>query len=274
MNDYPSKSDVITVRRAETPADYRACQDAQRLAWGLTDDSYVVPIATMVGAQHHGGLVLGAFREDGVAVGMSFAFLGRIDRRECLYSQLTGVVPTYQSRGLGLLLKHAQRSDCKRRDIPILAWAFDPMQARNARFNLMKLGATCRRLVSDMYGPRTDSLNTGVPTDRLIAEWDVTAGPREELDVEEVSALPRVIGEGTTGGREMRVTGATRVLLEIPDDIASLRSKAPDDALAWQAVASRALCDSFDRGYRAERFARWEDETRRPRCGYVLAKLA
>ena len=85
--------DEITIRRAETIADYRACQDAQRRRWGISDDGYLVPIATMVGANLHGGLVLGAFLPSGEAVAMSFAFLGRIEGRLCLYSQLTGVVP-------------------------------------------------------------------------------------------------------------------------------------------------------------------------------------
>src|SRR4051794_39624243 len=102
--------DEITIRRAESLADYRACQEAQRLAWGIADESYVVPIATMVGAQLHGGLVLGAFRPAGEAVGISFAFLGRIDGRIGLYSQLTGVVPGWQSHGLGSRLKTAQRA--------------------------------------------------------------------------------------------------------------------------------------------------------------------
>ncbi len=61
-----------------------------------------------------------------------------------------------------------------------IAWAFDPLQAGNARFNLVKLGATCGRYLDDMYGPRTDTLNLGVPTDRLIAEWDLNASPRPE----------------------------------------------------------------------------------------------
>ena len=72
-------NDEITIRRAETLADYRACQEAQRQAWGITEEGYVVPIATMVGAKLHGGLVLGAFLPDGEAVGMSFA-LPRPDR--------------------------------------------------------------------------------------------------------------------------------------------------------------------------------------------------
>ena len=84
-------------------------------AWGITDDSYLVPIATMVGANLHGGLVLGAFLPGGEAVAMSFAFLGRIEGRLCLYSQLTGVVPGYQSRGLGYQIKLRPAHDRPRR---------------------------------------------------------------------------------------------------------------------------------------------------------------
>ena len=53
--------DEITIRRAGSIADYRACQEAQKRAWGISDDGYLIPIATMVGANLHGGLVLGAF---------------------------------------------------------------------------------------------------------------------------------------------------------------------------------------------------------------------
>src|SRR5215218_1403016 len=116
-------ADAITIRRAETPRDYRACQQAQRLAWGIADEAYVVPIATMVGAQLHGGLVLGAFLPGGEAVGVSFAFLGRLEGRLCLYSQLTGVVPGHQSGGLGYQLKTAQREHALAEGIGLIAWA-------------------------------------------------------------------------------------------------------------------------------------------------------
>ena len=131
----------ITIRRAESLADYRACQDAQRKAWGITEAGYVIPIATMVGANLHGGLVLGAFLKDGSAVAMSFGFLGRLDNRVCLYSQLTGVVPGYQSLGLGYAVKMVQRYMAHAEGLGLIAWAFDPLQAGNANFNLNRLGA-------------------------------------------------------------------------------------------------------------------------------------
>ncbi len=102
-------SERITIRRARSIADYRACQEAQRLAWGISEDGYLIPVATMVGANLHGGLVCGAFLPGGEAVAMSFAFLGKIEGRLCLYSQLTGVVPEHQSRGLGVEIKLFQR---------------------------------------------------------------------------------------------------------------------------------------------------------------------
>src|SRR5690349_11088935 len=119
--------DEIEIRPARSIADYRACQDAQRRAWGIADEGYVVPIATLVGAQLHGGLVLGAFLPGGEAVGVSFAFLGRLDGRLCLYSQLTGIVPGRQSSGLGYRLKMVQRERALAEGIDLIAWAFDPL---------------------------------------------------------------------------------------------------------------------------------------------------
>ena len=82
----------------------------------------------------------------------------------------------------------------------MIAWAFDPLQAGNAHFNLARLGATAGRYVENMYGLRTDSLNAGVPTDRLIVEWDTAAIPPAVLPVHDVANLPRLI-ETRAGGR-------------------------------------------------------------------------
>src|SRR4029079_7641662 len=120
----------------------------------ISSEGYVIPVATMVGANLHGGMVIGAFRRDGQAVGMSFGFLGRVGDRICLYSQLTGVVPAYQSRGVGLGLKLVQRHLARAEGLGLIAWAFDPLQAGNAHFILDHLGATASRYVVDMYGER------------------------------------------------------------------------------------------------------------------------
>ncbi|MHC5544138.1 hypothetical protein ACYOEI_38415, partial [Singulisphaera rosea] len=231
--------------------------------------------ATMVGAQLHGGLVLGAFLPNGEAVGLSFAFLGRAEGRICLYSQLTGIVPGQQSRGLGYQLKQAQREYALDEGVDLIAWAFDPLQAGNARFNLDKLGATAARYVDDMYGPRTDALNTGVPTDRLIAEWELSSPhPRLELESAEILSLPRLINSDDQPGGVRVATGlrravGSRALLEIPEDITALRSLDPQLADTWRRAVREGFITAFASGYRAVGFLRDESEGRQRRF-YVL----
>ena len=247
--------DGIAIRRAESIADYLACQEAQRRAWGIADDSYVVPLATMVGAQLHGGLVLGAFAPSGEALGLSFAFLGKVEGRTCLYSQLTGVVPGQQGRGLGGRLKAAQRDFAKEEGLECLAWAFDPLQAGNARFNLERLGATAGRFVADMYGRRSDAINANSATDRLIVEWSTRTdeGPRAgtvSVDsphlIESEGGFPVARVEGKLGG--------PAALLAIPGDVASIREADPGLAEAWSLAVRRAFQAAFAAGYRAVGF--------------------
>src|SRR5205085_9818345 len=98
-------SPAITVRDVRGAAELRACQDLQRRAWGITEDGYVLPVATMAGAQKVGGLILGAFDVNQQLIGFAFGFLGRLQQRLILYSQLTGVHPAHQSTRVGRTLK-------------------------------------------------------------------------------------------------------------------------------------------------------------------------
>jgi predicted GNAT superfamily acetyltransferase len=268
-------SDQITIRRAESYDDYQACQEAQRRAWGITSDGYVVPVATMVGAQLHGGLVLGAFLPDGSAAGLSFAFLGRLDGRLCLYSQLTGVRPEHQARGIGARLKQVQWEFARDTGIGMVVWAFDPLQAGNAHFNLERLGVTIRHFIDNMYGPRTDALNAGAPTDRLIAQWSTTERPDHPPLA--IDGLPPLIA--TRARPDGLIESATvddrptadRLLLEIPAEIVRLRQHDPALAEGWRRAVRDAFTAAFAAGYVATRFARQETDHGR-RCFYVLER--
>ncbi len=269
----------ITIRRAASLADYRACQDAQRKAWGITEVGYVIPVATMVGANLHGGLVLGAFLADGTAAAMSFGFLGRLGERICLYSQLTGVVPGYQSRGLGYAVKIVQRYLARAEGLGLIAWAFDPLQAGNAHFNLTRLGARAGRYIDNMYGERTDALNAGVPTDRLIAEWEVDSLPQpaQTPGPDALANLPRLIQTARNPQGRLIPLGvqtnanAPRVLLEIPPRIADLRRDQPAAAEAWRLAVRQAFQASFAAGYHTVGLVRDESSGDR-RCYYELER--
>src|SRR5579859_513379 len=83
---------TVTIRDVQGADELRACQELQRRAWGITEDGYVLPVATMAGAQKVGGVILGAFdRQTQNLIGFAFAFLGRMHDQLVLYSQLTGV---------------------------------------------------------------------------------------------------------------------------------------------------------------------------------------
>jgi predicted GNAT superfamily acetyltransferase len=263
-----SDESEITIRPAATIADYHACQEAQRRAWGITEEDYVVPIATMVGAQLHGGLVLGAFRGDGKAVGVSFAFLGLIEGRLGLYSQLTGVIPGQQGHGIGSRLKQAQWQFARTAGLELLAWAFDPLQAGNAHFNLGRLGARSHTYVENMYGNRSDTLNAGVPTDRLIVVWSTTEAPlaRAAIGPAELERLPCVVEALSRPDGALGVVakdaatevagGQDHARLEVPAEIGRLRAEAPELAERWRQAAATGFTTLFALGFEAVDFVR------------------
>ena len=72
-------------------------------------------------------------------------------------------------------LKWAQREESLSRGVSLITWTFDPMQARNANLNLRRLGASATEFLENFYGVTTSSLHHGLPTDRLLVRWDLSA---------------------------------------------------------------------------------------------------
>ena len=185
-------------------------------------------------------------------------------------------MPGYQDRGIGIRLKAAQREFARAEGVPCLCWAFDPLQAGNARFNLEKLGATSGRYIENMYGSRSDALNRDAATDRLIAVWETGPLAARNRPAATGADLPRLIGV-TTPGRipvppgDPRLLEEPALLLEIPDAINRLRAEDPDRADLWASVVRRTFLDAFAAGHRAVGFHR-EDAPEGRRCFYLLAR--
>lgn len=118
-----------------------------------------------------GGQVLGAF-DGGRMIGFTMALAGvHDDGKVFLHSHMTAVVPEFRDRGVGRMLKLLQRDDALRRGIGLVEWTFDPLELKNAYFNLVRLGAVVRRFIPNCYGITDSPLHAGLPTDRLVAEW-------------------------------------------------------------------------------------------------------
>lgn len=157
----------IEIRLCHSLAEYDKCVRLERSTWG---EDITVPAAIFVVAHHSGGQVLGAF-DDGKIIGFTLALAGLRGPLRFLHSHMTAVVPDYQNRGVGRRLKLFQRQDALKRGIPLVEWTFDPLELKNAHFNLARLGAVVRRYIPDCYGVTKSPVHAGLPTDRLVAEW-------------------------------------------------------------------------------------------------------
>ena len=72
---------------------------------------------------------------------------------------------------MGFALKLHQRAWCLDRGITLMEWTYDPLVARNAYFNLSKLGATVAEYLPDFYGVMGDGINRFDESDRILVHW-------------------------------------------------------------------------------------------------------
>jgi predicted GNAT superfamily acetyltransferase len=163
------KQTGIVVRPLHDVDEMKIGVDLQHRVWGYSPID-TVPEQMFVVANESGGQVLAAFHND-EPVGFALAFAGIHGARRHLHSHMVAVVPEFQDRGVGRALKLAQREDAIARGIDLIEWTFDPLQLKNAHFNLVRLGAIVRRYLPNCYGRTSSPLHAGLPTDRLVAEW-------------------------------------------------------------------------------------------------------
>lgn len=217
-----------------------------------------VPVASelLLALAHTGNYAVLARRE-GEPVGVSAAFRTG-DTVPHLHSHITGVLPGHQGRSVGYALKLHQRAWALQHGIAAISWTFDPMQRRNAYFNIAKLGAGLAHYLPDFYGVMGDELNGGMPTDRAFMEWDLAhpgPPPTPALQpTEEVRALIVVDAHGIP--RSVAGTAAPVVAIPLPVDVAALRLTDPELAVRWLLAIREAFLDSLAGGYQVSGFDR------------------
>jgi predicted GNAT superfamily acetyltransferase len=160
---------LLHIAALDRLAHFDRCVELQIAIWGYSDGD-VVPRRIFLLAQRIGGQVIGAFDGE-IIVGFAMALPGYRDGSPYLHSHMLAVLPEYRNAGLGRRLKLAQRDDALARGFELMEWTFDPLEIKNAYFNLHRLGAIARRYAPDFYGPSSSPLQGGLPTDRLYAEW-------------------------------------------------------------------------------------------------------
>jgi predicted GNAT superfamily acetyltransferase len=277
----------ISIRALKDAAQFHQCEELQRRVWGMEDLS-VVPLHLLLTAQKNGGLVLGAFDEQGTMVGFVFGFLGMTDPGQVKHcSHMAGVLPEYQGQQIGYRLKLAQREHVLAQGLDLATWTYDPLEGSNASLNIGKLGVICRTYLPDVYGDTGIQLHLGLPTDRFEVEWWVRSRRVEErlesrhdkltldkaldMGAERVNRT-KLDGRGLLRiERNDRAPGAEAVLVEIPADFQAIKSADMGLAREWRMQTREIFMNCFDAGYVATEFISEVQEGRR-RNFYLLQR--
>ena len=156
---------AITIVDLVTEEQFREAVGVQTTIWGFSDID-LLPVRFFVVASKIGGQVFGAY-DCGRMVAFCLAIPGlKADGKAYLHSHMLGVLPEYRNTGLGRRLKMHQREDALARGIELIEWTFDPLEVKNAYFNIARLGAIVRRYTRNQYGITSSPLTGGLPTDR------------------------------------------------------------------------------------------------------------
>lgn len=233
----------IEIRECTTFDELSACVDLQREVFALPEIE-ISPVRHLIVTVNAGGFVLGAYAGDEL-IGFVLSVPAFLRGQAAFYSHMTAVKASFQGGGVGGRLKWAQRDKALSLGVKFVKWTFEPWKARNAYFNLEKLGAIVSEYQPNFYGIDYATYSTaGVPiglaSDRLFAEW--------HLGSEKVTAL--------SNGVNYTEPEHPDVEIEVTPDWSALVSKDSNNAIAEQKRLKAEFEPAFERGLVGRGFRR------------------
>jgi len=206
---------MIELRSCQNNDELDACVQLQIDTWGY-DETEAIPRKTFLLAQKIGGQVIGAFESEDsggnsgkqganlVGFAMSLPGIKTKDGNAFAYlhSHMLAVRESHRNRGLGAQLKWEQRRDALARGVRHMEWTFDPLEVKNAFLNIHRLGAIVCEYRVDFYGVSSSRLQGGLPTDRLLAQWELDSlrvegilhrRPPPEVSIHECIMVPAAV---------------------------------------------------------------------------------
>jgi predicted GNAT superfamily acetyltransferase len=239
----------VTLRTLHDLVDADRVRSVIEGVWG----EQVLPREMVRAFQHAGSVLIGAEAGRDL-VGFVLGFAG-FEPTLHVHSHMLAVLPEWQSRGVGFALKLAQRAECLDHGVDEVRWTYDPLVARNAHLNLVKLGTEAIRYLPHFYGEMTDRLNREDRSDRFEVRWRL----RSERVARAVagSPVPPAAGaallrsrEGSAGPEPVEIAiepmpGAT---VALPQDHLELRRSHPDIGQRWRETTGRCFARCFEAG--------------------------
>ena len=244
----------VQIRELHEPAEMVAASALLADIWRTDRSRSQLDPGMLVALAHAGNYVTGAFR-GGELVGVCVGFF-HPPADAALHSHIAGVVEGLVGVGIGKAMKFHQRAWAMRHGAETMTWTYDPLVARNAYFNIHRLGGSATEYLPDFYGEMRDGLNRGQPSDRMLLVWELAAaatvhdgqGALAPAVLESVDERPRL--------DLAAASGTDRCRIEIPSDIEGLRRTAPDAAVEWRHALRQALTGLLGSGWRITDFDR------------------
>ena len=194
--------------------------------WAMDAGTEITP--NLLQAMIHSGAYLSGAFIDGQCVGAAFAFPATTGGLH-LHSHMTAVLDNFRDKGIGHALKVDQYKWAKQNNFKEITWTFDPLVARNAKLNILKLGVDISAYYPNFYGDMPDELNAGDESDRVMASL-------------------KVVGDAPTPRTPISAPDKSAVLIVIPDDIVAIRVKDIAENLRWRREVRDKFVGALARG--------------------------
>jgi len=216
----------VQVRHLKTVTDQTRARKIFDQTWPMVTGTEITPnlLQAMV---HSGAYLSGAFIDE-KCVGAAFAFPATTEGLH-LHSHMTAVLDNYRDQGIGYSLKIDQWHWAKKNNYNEITWTFDPLVARNAKLNLIKLGADISAYYPKFYGDMPDALNAGDESDRVMASW-------------------KVVGEQPVAKSVIINPDQADTLIKIPEDIVTIRIRDMSENLKWRHKVREEFMRAFAKG--------------------------
>jgi len=194
--------------------------------WAMDAGTEITP--NLLQAMIHSGAYLSGAFIDGECVGAAFAFPATTGGLH-LHSHMTAVIDKFRDKGIGHALKVDQYKWAKQNNYKEITWTFDPLVARNAKLNILKLGVDISAYYPNFYGDMPDELNAGDESDRVMASL-------------------KVVGDAPRSRTAISAPDKSAVLIAIPSDIVAIRVKDIAENLRWRRLVRDEFVDVLARG--------------------------
>jgi predicted GNAT superfamily acetyltransferase len=248
------------IRECTTIEDFDNCISLQREAFGLPEIE-ISPRRHLIVSRQAGGWTLGAFDGERM-VGFVHHLAGVRPNNELFgYSHMMAVAKDYQNKGIGARLKWAQRQRSLDEGRDFIKWTWDPMQSRNAHFNLNRLGVIVETFADNFYGmdynadpTQKEQNRPGLQSDRLFASWRLNSDRVRRLAAGEEHQITAKLA------RSIAVPSEWGVLLKA-DVVTARREQARLRSEFKTAIAEGLVCAAFERGRDQSKYLFYEKES-------------